>query len=510
MRAASALGRRGSAAVALAATLAGAGAGHLVAAVIDPASSPPYAVGSTVIDAAPMWLKNWAVESFGTADKAVLLASVALVTAALAALAGIVGRRRRILGAGALTTLVLLAALAAAMRPGATFAAIGPAVVTGLVGVGSYLALMAGASVETDDAAGHDTDGASRRTLIGAGVLGALGAAAAVVGHKVSAVADVVTRALPRPRKPLPPMPVGLERQVTGVAPLRTPNRSFYRIDTALVVPTVSAEDWKLVIDGDVEHSLEFSYDDILAMPLVEADVTLTCVSNEVGGEYVGGARWLGVPVRELLARARPRSGADQVLSTSVDGWTCSTPLEVFQDGHRQALLAVGMNGEPLPRDHGYPARLVTPGLYGYVGATKWVTRLTVTTYAERHAYWTDRGWSEKGPIKPSARIDTPRSGARVESGTVAVAGVAWAQHQGVTGVEVQVDDGPWQTARLGPDVGIDYWRQWWLPWQAEAGSHVIRTRCRYGTNDEVQTSERADPAPNGASGWHEVRVVVS
>lgn len=502
------LGKGQAAFVGLASTIAGAGAGHLVAAITGPSYSPPFAVGSAVVDAAPTWLKNFAVSTFGTADKPVLLASVALVSGLLGALAGLLARTRLVRGVALLGVLVALAGLAAWARPGGGVFAVIPSLATAFVGVGSFVAVMSSASGSSSIAPGVASGDVTRRTMLSAGALAGLGAVAAGMGQKIGSQVTQMVRALPRPSHSLPAMPAGLERTVRGVTPLVTPNSNFYRIDTALVVPNVDAGGWRLVIDGDVEEELEFTYDDILAMPLVEADVTLTCVSNEVGGEYAGGARWLGVPVRDLLAKARPRSGADQVLSVSNDGWTCSTPIEAFQDKNRQALLAVGMNGEPLPREHGFPARLVTPGLYGYVGATKWVTKLTVTTYAEHRAYWTDRGWSEKGPIKPSTRIDTPRAGRTIDAGRVAIGGVAWAQHQGIVGVEVQIDDGEWQTAKLGPNVGIDYWRQWWLSWDAPKGQHTIKARCRYA-DGKVQTSQEAEVTPDGASGWHTVSVGV-
>ncbi len=480
------------------ATLLGAGAGHLVAGLIRPDASPPYAVGSTVIDATPTPVKEWAVSTFGTNDKPFLLAGIAIVTLLLAAVAGIVGRRSYPVGFGLLALLVVAAGAAATSRPTADLSSLLPSVVTAIVGLGGFQWL--------HSVAGQDDSGTSRRALLLSGVASVGGLLAMSVGQSVAGAAKIVGT-LPRVRKPLPALPADLP--VSGITPLRTPNGSFYRVDTALVVPRLSADDWTLEIDGEVEAPQRFTYAEIMAMPLVESDVTLCCVSNEVGGEYAGGARWTGIPVRELLARARPKPGNDQVLSTSSDGYTSSTPLAALTDVERGALLAVGMNGELLPREHGYPARLVTPGLYGYVGATKWVTRLTVTTYADHKAYWTVRGWAEKGPVKPETRIDTPTSLATVKAGTVAIGGTAWAQFQGVRAVQVQIDDGPWQQARMGADVSIDYWRQWWFPWQATAGQHRLRARCVYGTSNAVQTDQRADPFPDGASGYHEIVVNV-
>jgi hypothetical protein len=287
-----------------------------------------------------------------------------------------------------------------------------------------------------------------------------------------------------------------------------TPNGDFYRIDTALRVPQVDPASWTLRVTGLVDEPFELTLDELLALPLTEHHVTLTCVSNEVGGDLVGNARWLGYPVRDLLSRAGVRDEADMVLSTSADGWTASTPLDVLTDPERACLLAVGMNGEPLPPEHGFPARLVVPGLYGYVSATKWVTELKVTTFADDVAYWSTRGWSERGPIKLASRVDTPRAGAPVPAGVVTVAGVAWAQHTGVVGVEVRVDDGTWRTATLADTVGPDTWRQWSYAWDATPGEHRLTVRAT-DADGRTQTADVAPPAPDGASGWHEVTVRV-
>ena len=295
-----------------------------------------------------------------------------------------------------------------------------------------------------------------------------------------------------------------------SITPLQVPNADFYRVDTRLDVPIVDASSWTLTIDGDVDQEVTFTFDEIAAMDLVERDITLTCVSNSVGGEFVGGARWLGVPLVQLLERAGISSTrADQLFSTDVDGMTISTPLDLATDG-RDALLAIGMNGEPLPREHGFPARLVIPGLYGFISATKWVERITLTTYAEQQAYWTDRDWATDAPIKISARIDTPRSLAEVSPGETIVGGVAWAQEKGgVAKVEVQIDGGEWQEADLGPDVGNDYWRQWFYRWDAEPGTRTVAARVTSG-DGMLQTTDRADPFPDGSSGVQELRVTVT
>jgi len=335
----------------------------------------------------------------------------------------------------------------------------------------------------------------------------AMAGAGRLVGRLRSAPADV---ALPAPSSPLPALPVGLEERYPEITPLQVSNADFYRVDTRLDVPIVDVDSWTLTIDGDVEQEVTLSFDDIAEMELIERDITLTCVSNSVGGEFVGGARWLGVPLRPLLDLAGIDStGADQILSTDVDGMTISTPLDLAIDG-RDAMLAIGMNGEALPREHGFPARMVIPGLYGFISATKWIERITLTTYAEQESYWTERDWATDAPIKISTRIDTPKAFDELPSGEVLVGGVAWAQTQGgVAKIEVQIDDGGWQEAELGPDVDNDYWRQWVYRWDATPGPHAVAARVTDG-NGDVQTAERAEPFPEGASGIQSLQVTVA
>ncbi|MDX6760367.1 molybdopterin-dependent oxidoreductase, partial [Streptomyces sp. F8] len=301
--------------------------------------------------------------------------------------------------------------------------------------------------------------------------------------------------------------------RVPGLGPFLTPARDFYRVDTALVVPRVDADTWRLRIHGEgVSRPVTLDLRELLARPLVEHDVTLTCVSNEVGGPYAGNARWLGVRLADLLREAgvRPpsRGGpADQLVARSVDGMTLGTPVETVMDG-RAALLAVGMNGAPLPFAHGFPVRMVVPGLYGYVSACKWLSELRLTTFAAYDAYWVRRSWAQQAPVKTQSRIDTPRPYAALRAGRVAVAGVAWAQHRGIRRVEVRVDGGPWQEARLGAADGVDTWRQWVWTWEATAGLHTLEVRAVDGTG-AVQTGVRAGTVPDGATGWHAVEVRV-
>jgi DMSO/TMAO reductase YedYZ molybdopterin-dependent catalytic subunit len=353
-----------------------------------------------------------------------------------------------------------------------------------------------------------------RGFFVMAGVTAAASVVAGVAARAMNAGTTAVNAVrsalkLPAPATAAPPIPVGAELDIDGLAPLVTSNKDFYRIDTALQVPSINTDDWRLRITGMVENEIEIGFDELLALPLVETYVTLMCVSNEVGGDLTGNAKWLGYPIRELLARAKPTKGADVVLSTSQDGFTATTPLEVLQDPERNSLLAVGMNGEPLPLEHGYPVRMVVPGLYGYVSATKWVVELKVSTFAEESAYWTDRGWSAKGPVKTSSRIDVPSFGDSLQPGTVAVAGVAWAQHVGIERVEVRIDTEPWREATLADAISADTWRQWFIEWTATSGDHTIEVRATDATGF-TQTEKRVDVVPNGAEGWHVVQVRVA
>ena len=498
---------------------AGAGVGHLVAGFVSPQASPILAVGSTVIDLTPTPVKEWAVAQFGTADKPILIGSVAIGTLLLAGGIGLLARTRRSLGLALLGALAATAMLAAALRPTSGVIDVLPGLATVGVGVaaGSWLLglLDRWGDADRDPAAGagpdHSAraDGSSgrRHVLAAAAGLGAIAATGGALGQVVARGGSPSAVALPAAAEPLGVLPKGLEETVRGIAAFRTPNEQFYRIDTSLIIPRVSTDGWSLTIDGDVDSPFEISYEELLAMPMVERDITLTCVSNEVGGQYVGGARWLGVRTKDLLARAGVRGGADQVLSHSTEGMTISTPIQALSDD-REALVAVGMNGQPLPAVHGFPARLVTPGLYGFVGATKWLTRMEVTTYAAKQAYWTERDWATDAPILTQSRIDTPRGLNRVKAGEVVVGGVAWAQQRGIAKVEVRVDSGEWQQVELGADAGIDYWRQWYFAWDAKPGRHDLTVRAT-DLDGETQPEDRSTPFPEGARGWHSIVVIV-
>ena len=503
------------------AAIGGIAAAHLVAGLTNPAASPVLAVGSVVIDATPTPVKEYAVAQFGTADKPILLAGVTLVTVIAAAIAGILSRRRVGLGVGFIVLLTGLATVAALTRPVAVPSDAIPGVVSAVVGLAILLGLQrllsrsersAGQSARAEGsvlpATAYPTSHDGRRQfLIGAAAVTVGAAGAAAFGQKLSSADSVPQVRLSVPTDAAGAFPQGIEREVRGITPLRTSNAAFYRVDTNLTVPRVNADRWKLQIGGMVDKPLTITYRDLMAMPMIERDITLTCVSNEVGGGYVGGARWQGVRLADLLDRVGVHPGSDQLLSTAVDGFQIGTPMEVVRDG-RDAMIAVGMNGQPLPAIHGFPVRMVTPGLYGFVSATKWLARLTATTYAKDVAYWTERDWATDAPIKMSSRVDTPRPLSTIKAGMTAIGGVAWAQHIGIGVVEVSVDDGPWQKTKLGPDVGLDYWRQWYLPWRATPGRHAIKVRAtdRKGV---LQVSQRAKPFPNGSSGIQEVVVLV-
>ena len=362
--------------------------------------------------------------------------------------------------------------------------------------------------------AGDDLPAAfDRRAFLKAAVaVGAVAGAGGLVGKQFGGAAAAAARAdvtIPAPAVKAPALPSGASLDIPGITPYLTKNKDFYRVDTALRVPDVPIDGWTLRIHGMVDQELELTYEDLLSRRLVEDRITLTCVSNPVGGEYLGNATWIGVPMRDLLMEAGVQDGADAVKSTSADDFTAGTPLPVLLDQERGALVAIAMNGEPLPLDHGFPARMVTPGHYGYVSATKWLVDLEVTRFADFKAYWTTRGYSAEAPIKTSSRIDVPRSFARVQAGRTPVAGVAWSQDRGIEAVEVRVDGGDWNEAELATEDNLNTWRQWVWQWDAEPGSHRLEVRAT-DKSGYVQTSDRAPIAPDGSTGWDSVNVTVT
>jgi DMSO/TMAO reductase YedYZ molybdopterin-dependent catalytic subunit len=485
------------------------GVGELVAAV-GRWRSPVVAVADAVVDRSPESVVRRAIDILGTADKAVLLVGtvVVLLAAAPAVFArGVAGRARLALGITAAVTL-LGAWLATVGRQGTGPSAV-PAVCAGAV-FAAFVAMAGrrrgGSEEDTDHAERMPVTILNRRQVIAGGAL-AIGGG--VGGRLLASARSEVDRSiisLPAPIRRTGAAP-DAPPPLAGVSSYITPNRSFYRIDTALFVPQVDHRNWKLRIGGAVRRPVTLTYDDLLRRPHVEHVATMLCVSNEIGGDLVGTASWQGVPLRDVLEEVGVEPGGTQVFSTSVDGWTCGFPTELAMDG-REAMIALGMNGEPLPVRHGFPARLIVPGLYGYVSHTKWLSDIDLVDLATVNGYWIPRGWSKDGPVRPGSRIDTPRSGTRVAAGRVGVGGVAWCNHRGVDAVQVRVDDGGWNEATVHAGVNDDSWRQWTWAWDAPRGRHTLAVRMR--TNDgEWQTGEIRPVAPDGATGWHTVRVSV-
>jgi DMSO/TMAO reductase YedYZ molybdopterin-dependent catalytic subunit len=511
------------AAGALAGLLAGAvalGVSELTAAATGARGAPVVAVGEAAINLTPVPVKEFAITHFGTHDKLALVTGILVLLAGFAAVIGLLAVRRAAFGLAGLAAFAAVGVVAVISLPGTAPLDVTPTLTGAVVAAIALLLLVHAVQMvwkvpgRVEDAPTGAADvpaGMDRRRLLvsGAGVAvvaaGAGGLGSLLLGRTSAAPGQV---RLPAPALRAAPVPAGASLAIPGLTPFVTPNASFYRVDTDLVLPQLSPETWTLKIDGMVDRELEISFGELLRMPLTEADITLVCVSNEVGGTYNGNARWLGVPLAGLLRRAGVRAGADQVLSSAADGMTISTPVQTIIDG-RNALLAVGMNGQPLPVAHGFPARMIVPGLYGYVSATKWVTKLTLTTFARQKAYWTQRGYTERAPIKTESRIDVPKPLTQVKAGQVTVAGVAWAPHKGIAAVEVSADNGPWQRAKLAAADGIDTWRQWQWNWDAAPGLHQLRVRATDKTG-ATQTSRRAGPVPNGASGWDSTVVTVT
>ncbi len=492
----------------LLAALAALAVAELAATLVRAQASPVIAVGGSVIDATPTPLKEFAVREFGNNDKPVLIGSILAVLVVLALVTGALAVRHRVVGLVGVAVLGLVGAAAAATRPDAQPLDPFPSLVGAVVGAMALILLLRPLSGSQPVAID-----VRRRQLIVTGLWVAAGSlAAGTVGRLVNSRRGDVSASraavdLPVPASAAKPVPAGAELKLDGLSRFVTPNKDFYRVDTALVVPQVATEGWTLKVHGMVDKEIELDFDQLLQRDLVERDITLTCVSNEVGGKYAGNARWLGALLAPLLAEVGVHDGADMVLSRSTDGMTIGTPTAVVMDG-RDAMLAVGMNGQPLPAEHGFPVRMVVPGLYGYVSATKWLVDIELTRFDKETPYWTERGWAPKAPIKVMSRIDTPKPFARLQTGKVAVAGVAWAQHRGIDKVEVRVDGGRWSTARLADVPSADTWRQWVWEWDATSGPHDIEVRATDSTG-ATQPEKRAAPFPSGATGWHSTAVTV-
>lgn len=486
--------------------------GELVAGLGRSQRAPVIAVGDLVIDAVPRPVKDFAIDTFGTNDKIALLVGIYAVISIIAVALGIAAVRRFATGAAGIAAFGVIGVVAV-LQQGTDIGAgelLAP-VLGALGGIGVLRLLVRSIDAPSDESA--PTVGIERRAFLqlGAGAAAA-GLGAASIGRflqgRVSAATSRLAVVLPRPAPPAPAVPAGADLGIPGAKPFTTPNGSFYRIDVNLVVPQVATDGWSLKVKGRVGRELEITYDELLAMDMVEEDITLACVSNEVGGVLVGNARWLGTPLLPLLERAGIDPRADQLVARSVDGFTVGFPVDALRDD-RAALVAVGMNGEPLPIRSGFPARLVVAGLYGYVSATKWLEELELTTFDDFDPYWIKRGWAVEAPIKTQARIDTPTGLQRVSGSPIAVAGVAWAPTRGIEKVEVRVDDGRWNACELGTSVGTNTWRQWVHRWEdATPGRHQLTVRATDGTG-ETQTEERVAPFPDGATGWHSIAVIV-
>ena len=489
---------------------------ELVALLVDGMPSLVTSVGSLVVPVTPPPVKDWAIEVFGTSDKGALAIGTVVITLAVGAAAGIRGLWDRSTAAVLVAAFTGVGLFAALMQPLASgpvvlVVTLGAAVLVWVVLRAAWALVESGADVPGLPGAptGDPRDpGVARRRFLG--LVGGVGtvAVASAVGARLgqpSTTATATPLSLPDPRRQLPRPSPAASFDVTGLTPLHVPNDDFYRIDTALSVPRIDASRWRLRIHGMVDREVELTYADLLERSFVEQDVTIACVSNKVGDDLVGNARWLGTPLRDLLEEAGVRDGATQVVGRAIDGWTAGFPTEAALDG-RDAMVVVGMNGEPLPPNHGFPARLIVPGLYGYVSATKWLTEIELTTWDGFDAYWVPRGWSKEGPIKTQSRIDVPNDGADVTAGEVVVAGVAWAPTRGIDRVEVRLDDGAWQEAELTEPLSPDAWVQWRTTVDVPSGGHVLQVRATDGDGG-TQPPGPVPPRPDGAEGWHQVTV---
>jgi DMSO/TMAO reductase YedYZ molybdopterin-dependent catalytic subunit len=526
--------------------------GFLVAGFTSQVGNPVVAVAEGAIDLSPPAVKNFAIKEFGSHDKLVLQIGVLIVLALLCAVIGMAAQRWESAGLIGFGIFCLVGLVAAGTRPTSTPIDLLPTLagaaaalftVSRLVRAAGTIprirppaadrsagvAAPGGPPAAAKDDAARGADRAAvdrprrtaslsvteppRRAFMKAGATAAGTAAVAfAAGRLLSERANVTVAEqslkLPPPAVPARPLPAGSNLGIPGLASFVTPNSQFYRVDTAIVLPQIPPSSWQLRIHGMVSRELTLTFDDLIRRPLIEDWVTLTCVSNPVGGPYIGNAKWLGASLRSLLQQAGIKAGADQLFCTSFDGFTSGTPVATAMDG-RDAMLAVAMNGKPLPVEHGFPVRSVVPGLYGYVSACKWITDIEVTTYRQNQSYWAQRGWFAQAPIKTESRIDVPSGQSSIKAGRTAIAGVAWAQHKGIDAVHVRVDRGPWQQATLATVPDIDTWRQWVLHWDATPGNHVIEARATDATG-YTQTAVQEPPEPNGATGYPIVQVSVA
>jgi DMSO/TMAO reductase YedYZ molybdopterin-dependent catalytic subunit len=490
------------------------GAAELLAGLLPSAASPIIAIGDLIISLQPPGAKQFVVDLFGEADKLLLNLLIVAVALAASAVLGVLARRRPGLARMGFAAFGLLA-LGAGLRDPLAEPITTVLVAAAAVGVAiAALGWLMRRAIASDRVARAEMPAWGRRSfLISSGAVIVAAATSGVAGRalldrgRLNAVPQVGE--LPDPVSTAPPIPDGASLTVDGVSPLVTPNPDFYRIDTALLVPRPNLDTWRLRVTGMVDRPFELTYDELVAMPLHDQYVTIACVSNEVGGRLVGNALWRGVRLKELLDRAGVQPAATQIVGRAVDGFTAGFPTVWAIADDREALVAVAMNGEPLPADHGFPARLIVPGLYGYVSATKWLAEIELTTLESFDAYWVPLGWAKEAPILTQSRIDTPRDEARVDPGSVPIAGVAWAPDRGISAVEVQVDENGWEPAELSTPISDATWVQFVYRWEATSGEHLLRVRATDGEG-EVQTDERSRPDPDGARGHHTIRVTVA
>jgi DMSO/TMAO reductase YedYZ molybdopterin-dependent catalytic subunit len=499
--------------------------GEIVAGLVARAPSPVIAIGDLAIDLQPPGAKEIMVDLFGTNDKLVLNLLIVVGATLIAAAVGVAARRNWNVGVGAFIAAGTVG-LFAALREPLTSQVLAVATVVFAVVVGlAVLRLLlsttnpawapAAASTNGTSSGGMETDakGWDRRRFL---ILGSGVAVSAVAAGSIGRTLLENKPGGPEVGAQLPPVKTGATVEVPadaslaveGITPIVMPNERFYRIDTALLVPKVDVSTWSLKLTGMVDKEVTLTYDQLQTMLLFEQFVTIACVSNDVGGNLVGNALWKGVHLRDVLAMAGVHPDASQIVGRSVDGFTVGFPTDWAMDPSRDPMIALGMNGQPLPSEHGYPARLIIPGLYGYVSATKWLSEIELTTLDAFDAYWVPKGWAKEAPILTQSRIDVPRSGASVATGPVTVAGVAWAPDRGVSAVEIKVDDGAWMPATLSTPLTKAAWVQWLVNWDATAGRHTIEARATDG-NGIVQTADRTSPAPDGARGHHTISVQV-
>jgi DMSO/TMAO reductase YedYZ molybdopterin-dependent catalytic subunit len=485
------------------AALAGTAAAELLTSVLNARATPIQAVAEVVIDKTPGPVAEALIHVVGRNDKPFLAAGITIAVVLLGALAGVLTARRKIYGFLVFVAMGIVAFAAEVSRPDFTPYSVLPLA----LGVLVWVVLL---EFLTSAAAPQPTvESSRRRFLLSAGGVALAAVVVGVGGRWVGRSRRAVEAARERLHLPVTRgvVPAGAEGAhgptPEGLSPWRTPNRDFYRIDTAVVLPAVDPDTWRLRIHGMVDREITLSYGDLVDRQLTEAWVTLCCVSNPVGGDLIGNAWWSGVRIADLLQEAGVHPDADAVEQTSADGWTCGTPVQALTDG-RNAMLAVAMNGRPLPVEHGFPVRMVVPGLYGFVSATKWLVDLEVTRFDSFQAFWTRHGWSAKGPVKTQSRVEVPRGGVDVPAGRVRVGGHAWAQHTGIRKVEYRLDGHRWQRAELGRVPGNDTWVQWSGTVHAAAGRHTVTVRAT-DRSGYTQTAVRTDVVPDGATGWDRV-----